>query len=202
MSQKQRRARGGGVLNDIRNKLRKAINPNSEPAFSGEYHIPAYNYCGPGTRYKERKARGDKPINALDAVCERHDGRYQAVSDNKSLSKDDRARLVREADQAMLSEMKNVPNSLAKGLAKMGIGGKSLIEKIIRRPIYGGKNGCVPHKKGKGKIKLAVMPRSPRVSKVGAGTNPWLAHVKAYRAEHPELSYKQVLQQAKTSYKK
>ena len=32
--------------------------------------------------------------------------------------------------------------------------------------------------------------------------NPWLAHVKAFRAKNPSLSYKQVLVQAKASYTK
>ena len=39
----------------------------------------------------------------------------------------------------------------------------------------------------------------------GAGErkkNPWLDHVKAYRESHPELSYKEVLQQAKDTYTK
>lgn len=33
-------------------------------------------------------------------------------------------------------------------------------------------------------------------------TNPWLVHVKRFRSEHPELKYKEVLQQAKSSYEK
>ena len=33
------------------------------------------------------------------------------------------------------------------------------------------------------------------------GPNPWLAHVKAFRQSHPSLSYKDVLSQAKPSYK-
>ena len=32
-------------------------------------------------------------------------------------------------------------------------------------------------------------------------TNPWLAHVEAFRAKHPNMSYKEVLQKAKASYK-
>lgn len=32
--------------------------------------------------------------------------------------------------------------------------------------------------------------------------NPWLAHVKAFRAKHPNLSYKQVLVEAKKTYTK
>lgn len=32
--------------------------------------------------------------------------------------------------------------------------------------------------------------------------NPWLAHVKAYRAKHPNKSYKESLMEAKKTYKK
>ena len=32
--------------------------------------------------------------------------------------------------------------------------------------------------------------------------NPWISHVKAYHSKHPELTYKQSLQQAKHTYKK
>ena len=33
-------------------------------------------------------------------------------------------------------------------------------------------------------------------------SNPWLAHVKAYRAKHPNKSYKECLKEAKKTYKK
>jgi hypothetical protein len=38
--------------------------------------------------------------------------------------------------------------------------------------------------------------------KEGKKVNPWMTHVKAFRASNPALSYKEVLKQAKTSYKK
>ena len=36
----------------------------------------------------------------------------------------------------------------------------------------------------------------------GAGNSRWIAHVKAYRAKHPGMSYKDALKGAKSSYKK
>ena len=33
-------------------------------------------------------------------------------------------------------------------------------------------------------------------------TNPWLSHLKAYHAKHPELTYKEAMQKAKMTYKK
>ena len=38
-----------------------------------EVHIPGYQFCGPGTRFVKRLARGDGGINQLDAACREHD---------------------------------------------------------------------------------------------------------------------------------
>ena len=45
-----------------------------------EYHLPGYNFCGPGTDLEIRLARGDKPINALDACCMVHDIVYSETN--------------------------------------------------------------------------------------------------------------------------
>ena len=44
----------------------------------------------------------------------------------------------------------------------------------------------------------------PKHKVVGAGkkVNPWIEHLKAFRAKHPELSYKEAMVEAKKSYKK
>lgn len=42
----------------------------------GELHLPGHNYTGPYTQYKKRKARGDKPINRVDALSMAHDKVY------------------------------------------------------------------------------------------------------------------------------
>lgn len=62
---------GEGLLNNLINKL------------PFEAHIPGYQYCGPGTKLKERLARGDKGINPLDAACKQHDIAYSQNSDIK-----------------------------------------------------------------------------------------------------------------------
>lgn len=59
-----RTPKGAGVLNTLINKL---------PV---ELHLPGYSYCGPGTRLKERLARGDPPKNKLDGFCRDHDIAY------------------------------------------------------------------------------------------------------------------------------
>lgn len=55
---------GGGLLNSVINNL------------PFELHLPGYNYCGPGTRLRERLSRGDRGVNKLDEACMHHDIAY------------------------------------------------------------------------------------------------------------------------------
>lgn len=55
---------GGGLINSAINHL------------PFELHLPGYNFCGPGTRLKERLFRGDKGVNELDKACMLHDIAY------------------------------------------------------------------------------------------------------------------------------
>ena len=43
---------------------------------NNEQHLPSYNFCGAGTQIDARLARGDKPVNDLDACCMVHDQQY------------------------------------------------------------------------------------------------------------------------------
>lgn len=63
--------KGYGLLNSLIDKL------------PFELHIPSYNFCGPGTKLKERLARGDRGINQLDEACRQHDIAY---ANNKTLT--------------------------------------------------------------------------------------------------------------------
>jgi len=56
--------KGNGLVNSIINHL---------PA---EIHLPGYRFCGPGTKLKERLARGEHGINNLDELCRTHDIAY------------------------------------------------------------------------------------------------------------------------------
>src|SRR5580765_6384958 len=59
-----------------RGLLNHAIN-----ALPIEFHIPGYQFCGPGTRLQKRLARGDRGINPLDAVCREHNRAYSRSND-------------------------------------------------------------------------------------------------------------------------
>tara|TARA_R110000796_G_C14556478_1_gene434404 strand:+ start:1888 stop:2235 length:348 start_codon:yes stop_codon:yes gene_type:complete len=49
-----------------------------------EMHLPGHNYTGPFTNYKQRQKRGDKPVNRVDALSERHDGAYEEYRRDQS----------------------------------------------------------------------------------------------------------------------
>lgn len=63
--------KGYGLVNSLIDKL------------PFELHLPSYNFCGPGTKLKERLARGDRGVNQLDEACREHDIAY---ANNKNLS--------------------------------------------------------------------------------------------------------------------
>ena len=48
-----------------------------------EWHIPNYQYCGPGTKLERRLAREDAGINLLDSACKNHDIAYSQNKDKK-----------------------------------------------------------------------------------------------------------------------
>ena len=65
-SSKRRRRQWGGKL-DIQKLLSKT---------GIEFHIPRYQYAGPGTRLAKHLARGDPGINRLDKIAKQHDIAY------------------------------------------------------------------------------------------------------------------------------
>uniref|UniRef100_A0A2S2NK18 Phospholipase A2-like domain-containing protein n=1 Tax=Schizaphis graminum TaxID=13262 RepID=A0A2S2NK18_SCHGA len=50
---------------------------------SRETHFPGYHFCGPGTDFLERIARGQLGINKLDEACRLHDSVYTSSTDFK-----------------------------------------------------------------------------------------------------------------------
>jgi len=46
-------------------------------------HFPGYHFCGPGTEFLERIARGQLGINKLDEACRLHDWVYTNSTDFK-----------------------------------------------------------------------------------------------------------------------
>ncbi|KAJ8912173.1 hypothetical protein NQ315_006138 [Exocentrus adspersus] len=68
---------GEGVVNSIIDKL------------LGEIHIPGYQFCGLGTKLKERLSKGQQGVNPLDEFCRKHDIAYSQSSDLQDRNKAD-----------------------------------------------------------------------------------------------------------------
>lgn len=63
-----------------------------------EFHLPDYNYTGPGTKLLKRLERGDKPINKLDAASKEHDLIYHKSKDSKKRFEADKV-LIEQAEE-------------------------------------------------------------------------------------------------------
>ena len=46
------------------------------------FHVPGYQYLGPGTKLKKRLARGDPGKNRLDRIAKQHDIDYSCIKKN------------------------------------------------------------------------------------------------------------------------
>lgn len=77
MTSKRRPRRGKGLVNKLISSL------------PFEAHVPGYNFLGPGTKLQKRLARGDTPINGLDAAAREHDISYSKTKDTKERNKAD-----------------------------------------------------------------------------------------------------------------
>ena len=75
--------KGSGLLGSLTGVAGKVLN-RAIDILPVELHIPGYQYCGPGTKLKERLARGDPGINKLDSACKLHDIAYSKYSDSQS----------------------------------------------------------------------------------------------------------------------
>lgn len=66
------RSEGSGLLN------------RTIDALPFEIHLFKHRFCGPGTKLRERLARGDRGINPLDELCRSHDIAYSLHKDSES----------------------------------------------------------------------------------------------------------------------
>ena len=98
---KRRRQRGKGL--DIQKWLEKT---------GIEYHVPGYQYLGPGTKLKKRLARGDQGINRLDKIAKQHDIDYARAKNLQDKWK---------ADTKMIAAINKLP------------GKKTMTERLIRK---------------------------------------------------------------------
>ena len=134
-----KKRRGRGLVNTAINNL---------PV---ELHIPGYRFCGPGTRLKERLARGDQPINPLDKACMEHDKIYAEHRDDMAKRHAADRELAKQAWQRVKSRdasMRERAAALAvtgvmKTKTKLGLGMKRK-KKITLRKIVDAAKRTMP----------------------------------------------------------
>src|ERR1700754_2449337 len=136
-SKQQSSTEGKGFLNGIIEKLPIELHL---PTKMGEYvnngsfnNLQKYSYCGPGTRYEQRRREGYKGINELDSMCKLHDQFYHENLDTKSRNISDLALAHRANEIAADSKFDAsqrrdaaLVGSIMKNKARFGLGIKSL----------------------------------------------------------------------------
>lgn len=141
---------GGNLFKKIGKAVKNVVNSNAVRSVArlknpkiryltpGEGpHLPTTNYCGPMTNLEEADKYG--PTNEVDTICQQHDYDYKRVGDNKhELTRDEKFQLIQSADKRMLERLKELPDSIEKALAQVGISGKSWVESAVGDLLYGG----------------------------------------------------------------
>ena len=79
-----------------------------------EYHLPGYQYMGPGTHLAKRLKRGDPGINRLDKIAKQHDINYSHAKNLQDKWK---------ADTKMIKAIDRLP------------GKKTMTERVVKRII-------------------------------------------------------------------
>ena len=103
---------------------------NTYSDFSGsEFHMPSYNFLGPGTKAQERVDAGINPSNKTDASAQKHDLTFAEIDKRRkkeNLSDRQVRDLVREADEQFISELESygdeqllVGNRVGKAMIRM-----------------------------------------------------------------------------------
>lgn len=92
-----------------------------------ELHIPSYQYLGPGTRVKERVARGDAGKNLLDVAARDHDLAY-LYNENRRLAD---ITLTRRAFSRLLASDSETEEKAAALLSVCCLFGKLSMEKLF-----------------------------------------------------------------------
>ena len=136
-----------------------------------------------GGYLRMRLVRKNNRNFVIDAIGELYENNGKIVN---NLKKTDNIDLYKKEMPAAKRPTKKAPKSKS---TKKGSGAKKSTKKSTK------KSGGAPVSEP-----APVAPASTGGS--GKSTNPWMVHVRAFRAEHPELSYKECLVGAKATYNK
>jgi hypothetical protein len=126
LNESLRRRLGNSVACAFPNNLDSSFSKYRKPPLKtkNEYHIPGYNFCGPGTQVEARLRRGDKGVNKLDNACRVHDVEYMVHNDSPEALRDSDKKLAYVADQISAEidrEIEENPTMVSSFLSKIGL---------------------------------------------------------------------------------
>ena len=154
---------------------------NARPAYAGEKHAilklangkyGTANYMGPGTHVLERLKRGDPARTDSDRVAMAHDIRYALASGVKS--KENQAKLIREADQKMVSALDRASRNKTDDPKNIFMG-----KRLIQAKMMGENAGVIPKGSFGGDLKnisdsdkMLLMSKAAGLAHQGYGLPP------------------------------
>lgn len=127
-----------------------------------EAHIPGYQYCGPGTKLKQRLERGDLGINPLDKACKAHDIAYSIYNDSRRRAQADKE-LAERAWQRVSAPDSSIAEKAAAWAVTNAMKIKSKFGGRLKKASVRGVRKKTIRKKGKGAY------LEPYRSKTGCG---------------------------------
>jgi hypothetical protein len=146
---------GAGIGTTISNKVRKGMkmkynidNLRDLTDKDGLAQLPYSNFIGPGTDMESALAAG--PVSngpasiknteglSADAIARQHDIAYGEAAKSK-YSKDEKYRMIQEADAWMIDQVKKLPDSKTKSVILKSLQAKYALEKTTGKLVYGGK---------------------------------------------------------------
>lgn len=144
-----------------------------------ELHLPKYKFCGPGTRLKERIARGDIPINPLDQACKVHDIAYskgESIHEADKILQEQALQRVTAKDAKFTEKLAAL--SVAGAMATkriMGMGAKKKKKRVLRIPKkIGGTIALLPIAMGVGSLASGAASIAQAIRKgKGFRLRPW-----------------------------
>jgi hypothetical protein len=112
-------------LGDLYNKAKQSISDWSKNRF----HFPGYRYAGPGTDILGNISNEVRPINKTDDAARNHDLQYELIGKSKDISRDEKKKLVRQADEVFMDQLRGAESDLLGNKAsRFGIASKMKLE--------------------------------------------------------------------------
>lgn len=101
---------------------------------TGKTRFHHSSYLGPGTRIDLPEVANQEPYNEADACAAKHDFQYAYIEklfNEKKINKKQREQMIREADEVLIEELKNLPPMDFRLPGLVGMNTKVLLENLL-----------------------------------------------------------------------